>query len=409
MRILIYTYNYFPEPIGIAPLVTELAEGLVQRGHQVRVVTGMPNYPQRRIYEGYRGNLYLTELTNGVAVQRSYVWVRPKPTLLDRLLLEVSFVGTSFIHALRGKRPDVIFITAPPLPVAVPAALLGWIHRTPIILNLQDILPDAAVHVGLLKNPKLIHIFERLEQFAYRIATKTTVIAEDFVDHLLQKGVPAHKIVQIPNWVDVNFICPLPKADNAFRAEHQLTNKFIALYSGNIALTQGLETVIEASSRLNHIPDIAIVIVGEEHALERLQQYCENCGTHNVTLLPLQPREKLPDMLAAADVGLVVQKHNVISFNMPSKIQVLLASGRAIVASVPMNGNAAKAVEHSGGGIVVPPEDPDALAAAILELYYHPEKVKMLGEKSRQYALAHYTLQQALDQYEELFASVQKP
>jgi colanic acid biosynthesis glycosyl transferase WcaI len=409
MRILIYTYNYFPEPIGIAPLVTELAEGLVQRGHQVRVVTGMPNYPQRRIYEGYRGKLYLTELTNGVAVQRSYVWVRPKPTLLDRLLLEVSFVGTSFIHALRGKRPDVIFITAPPLPVAVPAALLGWIHRTPIILNLQDILPDAAVHVGLLKNPKLIYIFERLEQFAYRIATKTSVIAEDFVDHLLQKGVPAHKIVQIPNWVDVNFICPLPKANSVFRAEHQLTDKFIALYSGNIALTQGLETVIEASSRLNHIPDIAIVIVGEEQALERLQQYCKDCGTHNVTLLPLQPREKLPEMLAAADVGLVVQKHNVISFNMPSKIQVLLASGRAIVASVPPNGNAAKAVEQSGGGIVVPPEDPDALAAAILELYYHPEKVKMLGEKSRQYALAHYTLQQALDQYEELFASVQKP
>jgi colanic acid biosynthesis glycosyl transferase WcaI len=104
----------------------------------------------------------------------------------------------------------------------------------------------------------------------------------------------------------------------------------------------------------------------------------------------------------------VVQKHNVISFNMPSKIQVLLASGCAVVASVPAYGTAAKAIEHSGGGLVVPPEDPDALAAAILELYYQPEKIKMLGEKSRQYALAHYTLEQALDQYEELFAVVQK-
>lgn len=408
MRILIYTYNYFPEPIGIAPLVTELAEGLVKRGHQVRVVTGMPNYPQRRIYEGYRGKLYLTELTNGVAVQRSYVWVRPKPSLLDRLLLEASFVVTSFIHALRGKRPDVIFITAPPLPVSVPSALLGWIHRTPIVLNLQDILPEAAVNVGLLKNPKLIRIFELLEQFAYRSATKISVIAEDFVEHLRSKDVPARKIVQIPNWVDVNFIHPLPKENNAFRAEHQLTDKFVALYSGNIALTQGLETVIEAASRLHHIPNLAIVIVGEEQALQRLQQFCDGCGAHNVTLLPLQPREKLPEMLAAADVGLVVQKHNVISFNMPSKIQVLLASGCAVVASVPANGTAAKAIEHSGGGLVVPPEDPDALAAAILELYYQPEKIKMLGEKSRQYALAHYTLEHALDQYEELFAAVHK-
>ena len=408
MRILIYTYNYFPEPIGIAPLVTELAEGLVKRGHQVRVVTGMPNYPQRRIYEGYRGKLYLTELTNGVAVQRSYVWVRPKPTLLDRLLLEVSFIVTSFIHALRGKRPDVIFITAPPLPVSVPSALLGWIHRTPIVLNLQDILPEAAVNVGLLKNPKLIRIFELLEQFAYRSATKISVIAEDFVEHLKTKGVPARKIVQIPNWVDVNFIHPLPKIKNAFRTEHQLTDKFVALYSGNIALTQGLETVIEAASRLHHIPNLAIVIVGEEQALQRLQGFCDRCNAHNVTLLPLQPREKLPEMLAAADVGLVVQKHNVISFNMPSKIQVLLASGCAVVASVPANGTAAKAIAHSGGGLVVPPEDPDALAAAILELYYQPEKIKMLGEKSRQYALNHYTLEQALDQYEELFAAVQK-
>lgn len=408
MRILIYSYNYFPEPIGIAPLVTELAEGLVKRGHQVRVVTGMPNYPQRRVYEGYRGKLYLTELTNGVAVQRSYVWVRPKPTLLDRLLLELSFVVTSFVHALRGKRPDVIFITVPPLPVAVPAALLGWLQRTPIVLNLQDILPDAAVHVGLIKNPKLIRLFELLERFAYHTATKTSVIAEDFVDHLLGKEIPAHKIVQIPNWVDVNFIRPLPKENNQFRAAHQLAGKFVAIYSGNIALTQGLETVIEAASRLNHIPNIVIVIVGEETALQRLQRYSEICGAQNVILLPLQPRAQLPEMLAAADVGLVVQKQNVISFNMPSKIQVLLASGRALVASVPPNGTAAKAVEQSGGGLVVPPEDPDALAAAILELYRQPEKVKLLGEKSRQYALEHYTLDQALDQYEKLFATVQK-
>ena len=408
MRILIYTYNYFPEPIGIAPLITELAEGLVKRGHEVRVVTGMPNYPERRIYDGYRGKLYLTELTNGVAVQRSYVWVRPKPTLIDRLLLELSFVVTSFVHALRGKRPDVIFITAPPLPVSVPAALLGWIHRTPIILNLQDILPDAAVHVGLLKNPKLIRIFELLEQFAYRTATHISVIAEDFVEHLLNKGVPAPKMVQIPNWVDVHFIRPLPQENNAFRAEHQLMKKFVALYSGNIALTQGLETVIEAASRLCHIPDIAIVIVGEEKALQRLRQYCDVCGADNVTLLPLQPREKLPEMLAAADVGLVIQKHNVISFNLPSKIQLLLASGRALVASVPEKGSAAKVVEHSGGGIIVPPEDPDALAAAIEHLYYQPDRVKQLGEKSRQYALAHFTLEQALDQYESLFAAVQK-
>jgi colanic acid biosynthesis glycosyl transferase WcaI len=408
MRILIYTYNYFPEPIGIAPLITELAEGLARRGHQVRVVTGMPNYPERQIYPAYRGKWYLTELTNQVAIQRSYIWIRPKPSLLDRLLLELSFVVTSFFHALKGKRPDIILLTAPPLPVALPAAFLGWIHRCPVVLNLQDILPDAAVHVGLLKNRKLIRIFEILEKFAYRTATKISVIADGFVDNLRSKGVPAQKIVQIPNWVDVDFIRPLPRENNEFRATYELKDKFVVLYSGNIALTQGLETVIEAAVHLRHIPDIAVVIVGEEKALERLQAWCNTCGATNVRLIPFQPRPKLPDMLSAADVGLVVQKRNVISFNMPSKIQVLLASGRAIIASVPANGTAAKAIQQSGGGSIIPPEDPAAMAEAILELYNNPAKAAIMGKKNREYAVENYAFEQALNRYEELFATLQK-
>ncbi|MDF5727693.1 MAG: glycosyltransferase family 4 protein [Rhizonema sp. PD38] len=406
MRILIYSYNYYPEPIGIAPLMTELAEGLVKRGHQVRVVTAMPNYPERRIYESYRGKGYFTEYKNGVQIQRSYIWTRPQPNLLDRLLLDASFVITSFLPALIGWRPDVILATSPSLPVCLPTALLGWLNRCPVILNLQDILPDAAIQVGLLKNKLLIHLFTALEKFAYHTATKISVIADGFVDDLHSKGVPDSKIEQIPNWVDINFIRPLPKENNAFRAAHNLKGKFVVLYSGNIALTQGLETVIKAASTLRHIPDIAFAIAGEASGLQRLQTACLECGADNVLLLPFQPREQLPEMLAAADVGLVVQKKNVISFNMPSKIQVLLACGRALVASVPEDGTAARVIRQSGGGVIVPPEDHDALAQAILDLYKHPEKVKTLGYNSRQYAVEQYASEQALNQYESLFYSV---
>ena len=406
MRILIYSYNYYPEPIGIAPLMTELAEGLVKRGHEVRVVTAMPNYPERQIYEGYRGKLYVNEYKNGVQIQRSYVWIRPQPNLLDRVLLDASFVVSSFLPALFGWRPDVILSTSPSLPVCIPTTLLGWLHDCPVVLNLQDILPEAAVHVGLLKNKFLIQIFATLEKFAYRTATKISVIADGFVDNLRSKGVAANKIVQIPNWVDVNFIRPLPKENNPFRAAHNLDGKFVVLYSGNIALTQGLETVVKAAATLRDVPDIAFVIVGEAKGLQRLQQECQDIGADNVLLLPFQPREKLPEMLAAADVGLVVQKKNVISFNMPSKIQVLLASGRALVASVPDNGTAARAIKQSGGGVVVTPEDSQALAAAVLDLYQHPEKVKTLGYNSRQFAIEQYSFDQALNNYESLCYSV---
>ena len=406
MRILIYSYNYYPEPIGIAPLMTELAEGLVKRGHEVRVVTAMPNYPERQIYEGYRGKLYVNEYKNGVQIQRSYVWTRPQPKLLDRVLLDASFVVSSFLPALFGWRPDVILSTSPSLPVCIPTTLLGWLHDCPVVLNLQDILPEAAVHVGLLKNKFLIQVFATLEKFAYRTATKISVIADGFVDNLRSKGVAANKIVQIPNWVDVNFIHPLPKENNAFRKAHNLDGKFVVLYSGNIALTQGLETVIKAAAALRDVPDIAFVIVGEAKGLQRLQQECQDIGADNVLLLPFQPREKLPEMLAAADVGLVVQKKNVISFNMPSKIQVLLASGRALVASVPDNGTAARAIRQSGGGVVVTPEDSQALATAVLDLYEHPEKVKTLGYNSRQFAIEQYSFDQALNNYESLCYSV---
>ncbi len=406
MRILIYSYNYYPEPIGIAPLMTELAEGLVKRGHEVRVVTAMPNYPERQIYEGYRGKLYVKEYKNGVQIQRSYVWIRPQPNLLDRVLLDASFVVSSFLPALFGWRPDVILSTSPSLPVCIPTTLLGWLHDCPVVLNLQDILPEAAVHVGLLKNKFLIQVFATLEKFAYRTATKISVIADGFVDNLRSKGVAANKIVQIPNWVDVNFIHPLPKENNPFRAAHNLDGKFVVLYSGNIALTQGLETVVKAAAALRDVPDIAFVIVGEAKGLQRLQQECQDIGADNVLLLPFQPREKLPEMLAAADVGLVVQKKNVISFNMPSKIQVLLASGRALVASVPDNGTAARAIRQSCGGVVVTPEDSQALAAAVLDLYQHPEKVKTLGYNSRQFAIEQYSFDQALNNYESLCYSV---
>ncbi|MEH1962533.1 MAG: glycosyltransferase family 4 protein [Nostoc sp.] len=406
MRILIYSYNYYPEPIGIAPLMTELAEGLVKRGHEVRVVTAMPNYPERQIYQEYRGKWYLNEYKNGVQIQRSYVWIRPQPNLLDRVLLDASFVVTSFVPALIGWRPDVILSTSPSLPSCVPVALLAWLRACPVILNLQDILPEAAVHVGLLKNKLLIQLFTLLEKFAYHSASKISVIADGFVDNLRSKGVKADKIVQIPNWVDVNFIRPLPKKDNPFRVAHNLNGKFVVLYSGNIALTQGLESVVKAASLLRHIPDIVFVIVGEAKGLQRLQQECLDCGADNVLLLPFQPRKYLPQMLAAADVGLVVQKKNIVSFNMPSKIQVLLASGRALVASVPDNGTAAKAIRQSGGGVVVPPEDPQALAMAILDLSQNPEKVKTLGYKSRQYAVEHYAFEQALNQYESLCYSL---
>ena len=406
MRILIYSYNYYPEPIGIAPLMTELAEGMVKRGHKVRVITAMPWYPEGEINPEYRGKLFSTENINGVKVQRCYIWTRRKRNVINRAGFELSFMLLSLIQAFRGWRPDVILLTVPGLPVSVSAAILGTIYRCPVVLNLQDILPDAAVHVGLIKNPKIIAVLKKLEKFAYSMATKISVIADGFTKNILAKGVKLEKITEIPNWVDINFIKPLARENSSFLIKNNLQDKFVVLYSGNIALTQGLETVIDASCHLKDFADIAIVIVGEAKALKRLQKYCDQNHVDNVTLLPFEPRAKLPEMLAAADVGLVVQKKNVLDFNMPSKIQVLLASGRAVIGSVPSTGTAASALRKSGGGIVVAPEEPKALADAIVKLYGDRSLASRLGRQGRIYAEQTYAFELALDKYEQLFVSV---
>jgi len=164
MRILIYSYNYHQEPIGIAPLMTELAEGLVKKGHEVRVLTAMPWYPESKIYPEYRGKIYTEEERNGVKIYRSYVWASQKRNFINRAMFELSFAFFSFWQGLKPWKPDVVLSTIPGLPVIVTAYLLSKIYGSPLVINLQDILPDAAVHVGLLTNQKLIKIFSILEK-----------------------------------------------------------------------------------------------------------------------------------------------------------------------------------------------------------------------------------------------------
>ncbi|MBF2056463.1 MAG: glycosyltransferase family 4 protein [Cyanobacterium sp. T60_A2020_053] len=402
MRILIYSYNYHPEPIGIAPLMTELAEGLATKGHDVRVLTAMPWYPESKIYPEYQGKIYYQETINNVKIYRSFVWVTPKRNFLNRALFEISFSFLSFWQGLKFWSPDLILLTIPGLPVIIPAFLLSKIYQAPLIVNLQDILPEAAVQVGLLSNKKLIKVFEFLEKFSYRVADKITVIADGFTDNLLKKQVNTQKITKISNWVNIDFIQPVKKANSYFIQENNLQGKFIVLYSGNIALTQPVEILISVASKLKHLDDLVIVIVGKEDALIKLEQKRQQLNCENVLLKSFQPREKLPQMLGAIDIGMVVQKSNVIDFNLPSKIPVLLASGCTIIGSVPATGTAAKAIQESGGGVIVPPEDPSALARQIEYFYYNREELLLMGKKGREYAENNYSFQTALQKYHDL-------
>jgi colanic acid biosynthesis glycosyl transferase WcaI len=407
MRILILAHNYYPELIGIAPLVTELAESLVQEGHEVQVVTAMPNYPERSIYLPYRGRLACIESRAGVRLIRHWVFIRPQPGLITRLTFELSNLCLSTLFSLQQPKADVILAVSPQLSSSLTAHLLQKLWGCPVVLNVQDLLPDAAIASGLLKNSILIAVSRWLEMFAYGKANAIVLISGQFVRSLVEKGIPAEKLWKIYNWVDTAFIRPMER-QGPFREKLGLKDEFVVMYSGNIALTQGLETMIEAAKILQKHEDIRFVIVGEQKALDRLQVLITGYGLHNVRLLPFQPRTQLPQMLAAADVGLILQKEHVVDINMPSKTMVLMASGRPVIASVNHRGEVARAIEQSGAGVVVTPEDPQSLAQTILQLKANPDLAQVYGEKARAYACAHFDRCQSVKEYTQVFSAVLK-
>ncbi|MBT9316309.1 glycosyltransferase family 4 protein [Leptothoe spongobia] len=260
------------------------------------------------------------------------------------------------------------------------------------------------------ENPKqffnVSNFYLLLEAFSYLVSNHIVAPTDSCTRILVSKGVQLSKIKRIFNWANTNFIRPLSKYDNSFRQHHGLQDKFIVLYSGNIARTQGVRIIIHAANTLRDIPDIEFVIVGEERQLGDLDNLRRELGVENVTLLPFVRREELPTMLAAADVSLIIQKASVVGFNMPSKTMLLMASGRPIVASVPGDGAEAQAVQDSMGGIVVEPEKPNALARAILKLYNDPISLEQLGKNGRMYAISNYSFEQALEDYESLLSSL---
>ena len=212
MRILLLTTYFKPDITANGILLTQLAEQWHRMGHEVIVVTSMPHYSSNRIWEKYRGKLWVRDQMNGLDVHRVYLYVPPsKSSLLGRLFNYASFDLLSTIIAITRQHPDIVFVPSPPLTNGVVGYLIAKRFGVPFIYNVQDIYPDIAVRLGVLKNSHLITFFQRMERFVYERAEVVSVISEGFRRNLLAKGVPDEKVAVIPNFVDTEFIKPLPR------------------------------------------------------------------------------------------------------------------------------------------------------------------------------------------------------
>ena len=370
MRILVLGMNYLPESASIGPYTADLAEFLVKRGHDVQVITSFPMAPQWRIWDGYRGEWWRRELINGVRVLRTYVYVPADPRrALKRVLYDISFSASGLVGAMMSGRADVILAISPPLQLGLTAWIASLVKRAPVCLHLQDLVPDAAVATGLVdERSTMLRLARSLERFVYRRASCIGVICEGFRTNLLAKAVPAEKIDLLPNYIDLKFMRPCPR-DEALRARLGAgANDFLVMYSGSIALKQGLELLVDTADRLRDDTGVKFAIVGEGPPLDALKEKARGLGLANVAFLPFQPRETLPSQLASADALVITQRPTVRDVVFPGKLLYYMAAGRPILAAVSEDSETGRFINATGVGIVARPEQPDDLAAAILRL-----------------------------------------
>ena len=270
---------------------------------------------------------------------------------------------------------------------------------------MQDIYPDVAVLMGMVRNPRLIALFRRLELFVYRKAARITVISDGAKRNLLAKGVPDSKIEVIPNWVDIMHLRPVT-ADNEFRRGLGLQGQRTVMFAGNIGLIAGLETVLEAAAALRCRSDIRFLIVGEGNAKAALLARAQKMDLPNVTFLPTQPREMLSEVLGAADLHLVTLKRQMSTTSVPSKSYGIMASGRPMVAAVDPGSEVCRLVAEANAGVCVPPERPQQLAQAIEALCDAPERRRVLGENARSYVVRYYAKEMLTERYAFTLSSV---
>ncbi len=409
MRILVLTINYWPEQTGIGAVLTHRCEYLASQGHDVTVCTAMPYYPEWRIHPGYTGKLFSREERNGVNILRSWLWVPKKVTSAKRIAFEISFLASSLIRAIRSRKPDVLLVASPPLGLGISAVLLSRWWRIPFVFDVQDLQPDAAADLGMLPGP-LLPLLYRLEFMAYRNAARISTVTEGMRNKIIEKGIPADKVVVVPptadsSWFDVGTLI----SGDDFRRQHGLQGKFVVGHCGNMGVKQGLDLVLDAAVRLKEQRDLVFLLAGDGAKKTCLERRAAALGLDNVRFLPLQDTATFLQMLAAMDVGLIVQQSTVSDIVFPSKTVALLSAARPVIAAVNDNSEIGRVIQSSRGGVVVEPEGPHAFVGAAQEFLSDPEKRFAMGECGRQYALQHWEKNRVLSAFENYLIDTARP
>ncbi len=385
MRVIVWGINYAPEITGIAPHNVALCEFLQRNGHDVEMVTTFSYYPAWRKKAEDRHQLFRTDRINGVPVHRCWHFVPQRVTPWKRIVHEGTFVATSITRILGLKRADVYVIPSPPLLLGVAGWLSAKLKRAPFIFHVQDLQPDAAVGLGMLRAGWFTRVLYLLEAFAYKHATRVSGISEEILDAFRRKGVPEGKLILFPNAVT------LPKDDEIpprgrFRAKHAFAaDEFLAVYAGNLGVKQGLHLLLDAAEVLRTEKNVRIVIAGDGAARESLEKDICTRNLTNVSMLPLQFGMDYKELLIDADVSLITQQSGSGNAFFPSKLLITLAFSGPVLTVADDESALARVVAEGGFGKNVAPGEPKKLADAARQLAQDRQQLRDWGRAGRAY------------------------
>ena len=409
MHIGYLAHWFYPETGALAGRAHELGRHWLASSCDVSVVTAMPNHPEGRIRDGYRGKRALVENVDGITVHRKWLIPIAKRTIGGTALNHGSFSAHAVLAALfrRCPSPDIWITTSPPLLTAAAGALIAQLQGVPFIFEVRDLWPDYFAEMGVLKNKWILDVLYRLEARLYRKAAAIVTVAESMRSRIIdQKGVDPDKVFAIPNGADLGKFSTSNDSHSAKRAELGLDDRFVVAYVGNHGLGQGLVSVIKAAGLLQRHEDIHFLFVGNGAQRDAVVGKATELRLRNVTLLETCPREDVPAFYSAADVCLVPLA-DVPAFRstIPSKLFEIMASRRPVIGA--LAGESAELITRAKAGFVVPPERPEDLAEAILRMRDTPVDVRtQMGMNGRRHVEEHFDREKLAARYLDILRSV---
>ena len=389
MRILMLTQYFYPENGAAQVRLLEVARAIRDHGHEIEVVTAFPNYPSGVIPAEYRGKFFRKDSHDGIPIYRTWIYPVQRGKFWKRLLNYFSFVFSALYGVVKAGKADYIFVESPPLFIGFTAFLAKWVKGAKVILNISDLWPESAVSLGLVTNRSVIALTEGLERSMYKTAWRISAQTEGIIKSLKDRGISKDKLVFLPNGVNPDLFAP-QASDPALMLELKLKDKFVILYAGTMGYAHGLEVALQAAKNLEEAdPEVVFLLVGDGSEKPRLQEMALDLQLSNVRWVDFRPITEMRRYYSLASLTLSTLRRYKLSEGVrPSKVFPGLASAKPLI--YVGEGEGAKIVEDSGGGIVLPPEEPELLVRAILELKKDPERCREMGKQGREFVSLHY-------------------